>query len=344
MDSLREHEPTDEALSPARLDHLVRLPSTDALSRISQDAMESIQRLRRERVWDVGALRAAEFQVQSADRNLEDGMQRDALAASRPEGCWCLGVGGKQRRYTVDNVEVFSTYCECPEGIAAKEAGERERRRVMHERTRLRIAELLDESGIPGRFWSYTFAGFPATEATRETVERVRLWILGPESLPDDVEGDEVWRKWREGRCDSLLLWGPFGSGKTGLAIATLKAHIRTNEESGLFITVPALLDRIRQGYDRDSGEKSDEILTRVKDEPFLVLDDLGAERVTDWVAERLFVIINHRHDEDLPTVFTSNLSPEQMAGHIGERTMWRIIEMCDVIHLDGPNLRDRAS
>jgi DNA replication protein DnaC len=77
-----------------------------------------------------------------------------------------------------------------------------------------------------------------------------------------------------------------------------------------------------------------------VRTVPLCVLDDIGAERVTDWVRERLFVIVNARHDADLPTIFTSNLAPPALDDHLGERTMWRIIEMCEVVHLDGPNLR----
>ena len=46
------------------------------------------------------------------------------------------------------------------------------------------------------------------------------------------------------------------------------------------------------------------------------------------------------RHDYELATVFTSNLSPEQLARHLGERTAWRIVEMSTIVALEGPNLR----
>jgi DNA replication protein DnaC len=118
--------------------------------------------------------------------------------------------------------------------------------------------------------------------------------------------------------------------------------QIRESEEPTLFITVPNLLDRIRATYGPGGNGSEQEVIETVKTVEFLVLDDLGAERVTDWVAEKLFTIINHRHDEDLETVFTSNLSLEQLADHIGERTTWRIVEMADVVELSGPNLRDR--
>jgi DNA replication protein DnaC len=81
-------------------------------------------------------------------------------------------------------------------------------------------------------------------------------------------------------------------------------------------------------------------VLGAVKNTTLLVLDDVGSERVNDWVQEKLFVIINHRHDYHMETIFTSNLSPAQLVRHLGERTAWRILEMCAVVHLDGPNLR----
>ena len=75
-----------------------------------------------------------------------------------------------------------------------------------------------------------------------------------------------------------------------------------------------------------------------------LILDDLGAERLTEWAAERLYMLIGQRHDEERTTVFTSNLSLEDVAAKLGERTTWRILEMCgadNIVEVKGPNLRD---
>src|SRR5262249_51929228 len=125
------------------------------------------------------------------------------------------------------------------------------------------------------------------------------------------------------------------------------------------FITVPDLLTRLRQSYDRDGGAggvggaSERELLDDLDGAPVLVLDDLGAERATDWAVERLFGLLNRRHDWRRPTVLTSNLGPKPLAEHLGERIAWRVVEMCRrggeagarfLVELRGPNLRDRAA
>ena len=60
-----------------------------------------------------------------------------------------------------------------------------------------------------------------------------------------------------------------------------------------------------------------------------LHLDDLGAERATDWVLEQLYSIVNARYEEERSLVITTNLDPEQLAEQIGPRTVSRISEIC---------------
>ena len=166
---------------------------------------------------------------------------------------------------------------------------------------------------VPTRFQDFTFDNFPGT-------------------VPDAV---------REG--GSLLIWGPFGTGKTALAVSMVRDRVYRQGLAAQFITSPKLLDRIRATFSDRNGVDEADVLLRIKTIPFLVLDDLGAERVTEWVEEKLFTIINERHDEMLTTVFTTNLSPAQLGNHIGERTAWRVMEMCKVLKLDGVNLRAKS-
>ncbi|MCA1719509.1 MAG: hypothetical protein LC781_22695 [Actinobacteria bacterium] len=78
-----------------------------------------------------------------------------------------------------------------------------------------------------------------------------------------------------------------------------------------------------------------------VKNAELLVLDDLGSENATEWVRERIFVIVNHRYRAKLPTVFTSNIGPKDLAAQLGGRTASRIISMCDWISLEGEDYRE---
>lgn len=273
--------------------------------------------------------------IQMLEKHLEKGRIRDEIQATRPEGCWCVGYGSK------GTLSGRQEYCSCPEGRAVREQMLREQRERNLEAQRLRW----ERAEVPARFTSYTLENFPATERTQRAYDAVQLWVYGP-GIDEDLEGGayeaalDTYRDWEKKRNDSLLLFGPFGTGKTGLAVGALRELVERHG-AGMFLTVPNLLDRIRSSY----GEKGDgdrELLDKVLETPVLMLDDIGAERVTEWVAEKLFTIINTRHDNLLPTIFTSNLDPKQLAGHVGERTAWRIIEMCEVIRLDGPNLRDR--
>ena len=72
---------------------------------------------------------------------------------------------------------------------------------------------------------------------------------------------------------------------------------------------------------------------------PLLILDDLGAEKTTDWALQSLYIIINKRLSEELQTIITSNLSLDELRDKIGDRIASRIAGMCKIVKLTG---RDR--
>jgi DNA replication protein DnaC len=106
---------------------------------------------------------------------------------------------------------------------------------------------------------------------------------------------------------------------------------------------VPELLDNLRETYNKP-GRNLDEWMDAVQNADFLVLDDLGSERVTEWVRERIFVIVNHRYREALPTVFTSNIGLKDLAAQLGERTASRVIAMCEGIQIEGDDYRQTTA
>jgi DNA replication protein DnaC len=247
-----------------------------------------------------------------ARNQIQRGRQRDEIQATRPEGCTCLGTA-KILGQTADGEWYHNGYCTCPDGIAAKAEWEQE---LALKRAR-DIEAFLDRTDVPPRFEDCTFETYPGT-----VPQELSEW--------DSVDGD------------GLFIHGDYGTGKTGLAVSVMKAYIRKHCRSGLFLTVPAILDEIRATYGRDAAESESALVDRVLKVPFLVMDDIGAERPTEWVVEKLFTLINHRHDHMLTTVFTSNLSIPELAERIGERTTWRIVEMSTVVHLKGKNLREK--
>ncbi|KKK85389.1 hypothetical protein LCGC14_2773760, partial [marine sediment metagenome] len=146
----------------------------------------------------------------------------------------------------------------------------------------------------------------------------------------------------------SWYLWGAYGSGKTGLAIGHAYERLsQTGPWALRFKPVPDLLSELRSTYGRNEGPTENDVLDTYAHTGLLILDDLGAEQVTGsgWLEDRLYQVIGLRHREELPIIFTSNLSIKQIANRIGERIAWRIVEMCGedhIVQVTGPNLRDR--
>lgn len=127
---------------------------------------------------------------------------------------------------------------------------------------------------------------------------------------------------------NSLILAGSSGVGKTHLAAAMVNGRIESGK-AALFISVPELLDDLRKAI---STGRSTDAMDTVKKSEFLALDDLGAERLTEWVGERLYMIVNHRYLNGLQTVITTN--SENAAelvlrlGDQGQRIVSRLVEI----------------
>jgi DNA replication protein DnaC len=132
-----------------------------------------------------------------------------------------------------------------------------------------------------------------------------------------------------------LLYTGQAGSGKTYLAAAVANELIRQNK-GVLFVVVPDLLDELRATYDRKDVSEYD-ILDTAKTVPVLILDDLGAHNYTDWTRNRIYSILNHRVNEKLPVLVTTNLHTLEINQQLGERTSSRLVQMCRMFKLSVP-------
>lgn len=127
---------------------------------------------------------------------------------------------------------------------------------------------------------------------------------------------------------NSLILAGSSGVGKTHLAAAIVNGRIEGGKPA-LFMSVPEFLDDLRKAI---SSGKGTDAMDAVKKSECLVLDDLGAERLTEWVAERLYMVVNHRYLHRLQTVITTNSANAvelvTRLGDQGERIVSRLVEM----------------
>ena len=109
-----------------------------------------------------------------------------------------------------------------------------------------------------------------------------------------------------------LVLTGPSGCGKTHLAAAIAHRAIEADHPA-VFLVVPDLLDHLRATFSPEHEATYDLLFEQVRDTPLLVLDDLGAHSSTPWAQEKLFQILNHRHNLELPTVVVLSVPPEAL-------------------------------
>jgi DNA replication protein DnaC len=144
-----------------------------------------------------------------------------------------------------------------------------------------------------------------------------------------------------------LLFYGPHGVGKTHLAIGILKDAIRTKGARGYFFETRDLLRLVRDTYNAKVEERELDVLKPVLEADLLILDDLGAEKTSEWVQETLGLVINTRYNAQRPTVVTTNLSdnlddddPRSFVAQIGSRTRSRLKEMCQWVEIGGVDVR----
>jgi DNA replication protein DnaC len=116
-----------------------------------------------------------------------------------------------------------------------------------------------------------------------------------------------------------LVFQGSTGCGKTHLAAAIGNYQLQKGNPV-FFKVVPDLLDHLRSTFSPDSKVTYDELFERVKQAPFLILDDFGKQASTPWAQEKLYQIINYRYNARLPTVITTRLSLEEIELEISSR------------------------
>lgn len=236
-----------------------------------------------------------------------------------PPRCPTCGYSGLIR----DGYEVRG-YCSCAWGEKAKARDNRDRMAMVADLREQHAARLRKKLVLPSAYTGYTLETHPLARYNPAKHQDILDWLYG-------------WN-WRRG----LMLRGPYGRGKTAYLVAIMQALLprAADEGWGMLYTGGAdMLARLQDGFDDDTYAKTRDELSTVH---LLAIDDLGAsQQVTKWRQDQYLSIFEARYANDLPLFITTNLSDGELRAHLTERVYWRLVERCDLIDVDGPNLRD---
>jgi DNA replication protein DnaC len=174
-------------------------------------------------------------------------------------------------------------FCDCELGqraqrFYAERAGNPYGRQLAAEAARRRAAHLQKIDGLQDHERAINLAGFIQTKYNREAIAAVAAGI--------------------EQRRGLITLWGPFGTGKTGLMMAAVNA-CRDRDMAAMYRTTADALAWLRAGFDQSARDGEDfsydkrwQLLTGAG---CLALDEMTAFSVTPWAAERFERLIDER-------------------------------------------------
>jgi DNA replication protein DnaC len=155
--------------------------------------------------------------------------------------------------------------------------------------------------------------------------------------------------KYRSIECDkdllkdnfsqNLFITGKSGVGKTVLAAGIAKECINQCIPFR-WISYPAFIMELQNMFRDDKESPFAEAGQVANFSSVLIIDDLGAEKATEWVRQITYFIINEREQRMLPIVLTSNFTLEEIAQQIDVRISSRIAGMCKTIKLSGKDKR----
>jgi DNA replication protein DnaC len=230
-----------------------------------------------------------------------------------------------------------------------------------------RSTRLVERARIPRRYEHCDFSNFE-TDVPHDDA-RAAAWNHSLAQAKIEVQGFA--RDYPVAGEGGLLLMGPWGVGKTHLAVAALK-EIVARGHSGLFYDYRELLKQIQASYNPASQTAEMEVLEPVLQVELLLLDDLGSSKPSAWALETVGHILNTRYNEKRVTLITTSYldapmdggeasrdtfaakrtlrmpsgqaigehGKENLAQRVGERIRSRLYEMCRTVAINAPDYR----
>lgn len=230
--------------------------------------------------------------------------------------------------------------CECEESIRHRE---RERQRLKEEeqkrleeealrKKQLEIDRLFNMSKLGERFKKRNFDTFVVNDENKRAYEIANRFVNNFEGARTEGYG--------------IMFSGTCGAGKThiacSIAIELIKKGIPV-----IYGTAITLLDKIKETYSENDKSEA-ELLELYSNVDLLIVDDLGKEKPTEWVVEKLYYIINQRYENLKPTIITSNFDLSKLTERLtvknnnstAEAIVSRLCEMCAVVNMNFKDYR----
>lgn len=200
---------------------------------------------------------------------------------------------------------------------------------TLDEKAKQIYIEMIRQANIPGRYREKNFVNYEINRDNKKSYNKVLEYL----------------KKYHDGSW--LFMYGNYGTGKTHLAIAGMKKVCyeiakktakeykefplsiirgKTIMNPVYFVKTPELLEEIKSAYEYDDVLEND-VIGKYKHKQFLVVDDLGSEKPSDWQQEKIYSILDYRYSKLLPTIITTNCSMNELIERIGQRVVDRIQE-----------------
>lgn len=208
--------------------------------------------------------------------------------------------------------------CECRKKEVEEEERRKQEQKELEQIWLLRSCSLMDD-----KFLDQTFDTFRTTQDNERALKLSRRYADNFDEMVSRNQG--------------LLFWGDVGTGKTFSAACIANALL--DRKIPVVMTSFVKLLENMQNFKEDDNK----LISRLNKAKLLIIDDLGAERSTDFALEKVYNIIDSRYRARLPMILTTNLSLEEMKQVTDirySRIYDRIFEVCYPVKFTGASFR----
>lgn len=226
----------------------------------------------------------------------------------------------KETRIDVEGISrKFPIVCKCRQEAQERMEAEERRQKDLQEVSKLKSSSLMDK-----KFRESTFTSFRTTKHNGRNLRLCRRYVDGFSEMVEKNQG--------------LLFYGDVGTGKS-YAAACIANELMDKKIPVVMTSFVKILELIQNS----KGGEEEQYIRRMNRAKLLIVDDLGAERSTDFALEKVYNIVDSRYRAKLPMVLTTNLSLRDMQECKDirySRIYDRIFEVCYPMEFTGPSWR----